>query len=283
MAAPVAMAEAAAYAAGRLASALSAGRGSAQGIANLRAAIIAWWACENGWAWPPPRNNPGNIRPGLETARAAGVDAKNFLVFRAPQDGVDAFADLIVRGAPYGGIRQAIASVLSGGDPGLIASAVGSSPWGTSGSCIRGALPNARTASAPAGGAIGATLAVSKTPSATTLADYLGMPGETLLTLDLLRSFVKRAATETGEKEGDLFAFYVDFIRKRLDQIPAPGAAFNDQQFGGQSRSQDPLSAVAGAIAALPGAFGDVLTTLAYLALMLGLIAVGLYVLATSQ
>lgn len=152
MAVPPAMAEAASYAASRLASALSAGRGSPAGIAGVRSAVLAWWACENGWRWPPnARNNPGNIRPGLESSRSIGVDARNFLVFATPQAGVDAFVDLIVRGAPYAGVRSAIAGVLAGGSPTLIANAVGASPWGTNGGCMRSALPTASSASAGSG------------------------------------------------------------------------------------------------------------------------------------
>lgn len=97
-----------------------------------------------------------------------------------------------------------------------------------------------------------------------TLADYLGLPGGTLLTVSLARQVAARAAPETGEKESTLFAFYFDFVGHRLDTIAAPGMAFNAGVFGGAQRSPAPLDGLTEALRML-------LVNSAILATILGL------------
>jgi len=67
--------------------------------------ILAHWIAENGWNWPPPRNNPGNIRCGILTASlreeypwftlAQSADASGFCVYADDVKGVLAYCCLV--------------------------------------------------------------------------------------------------------------------------------------------------------------------------------------------
>jgi hypothetical protein len=97
------------------------------GDASLSYRIIAaqWWQ-ENGPAWPPTDNNPGNIEGGpwfgavgIEQGREMGVD-----IYATPADGVRAYV-LNITGPLYESIHAAARSQ----DPLAIMHAIGLSPW----------------------------------------------------------------------------------------------------------------------------------------------------------
>jgi hypothetical protein len=67
--------------------------------------ILAHWIAENGWMWPPPRNNPGNIRCGILTASlreeypwftlAQSADNAGFCIYSDDIRGVLAYCCLV--------------------------------------------------------------------------------------------------------------------------------------------------------------------------------------------
>lgn len=298
--APPAMVEAAGYAADRLAVSLSTGgRGTAGGRLALRNGILAWWACEEGWRWPPnSRNNPGNIRPGLESSRAIGTDAKNFLIFRTPRDGVDAFVDLILRGSMYQGIRTAIANILVGqADSSALATAVGRSPWGTNAPCMLGAVVVTQAVGATptgtnwAGGAPTSTSTSSPSPIATPVVAQpfdctafqghlrrLGIPSDRTHTFT--QAEADRIAAELYNVRGDVAATIASrYVGKTVADVCEgrieTGDPFNDLPLT--------FEGIAGAIAGIPAAMGFVLAQASYLGAILILIILGLWLIARSE
>lgn len=309
------MVEAAAYAADRLAASLSTGgRGTTGGRLALRNGILAWWACEEGWRWPPnSRNNPGNIRPGLESSRAIGTDARNFLIFRTPRDGVDAFIDLILRGSPYQGIRTAIANILVGqAGSSALATAVGRSPWGTNAPCMLGAVVVAQAAGATptgtnwAGGAPTSTTTSSPSPTATpaaagantlTMAELfrlvLGVDDAHVITVaDAQRVgdwYARELAAgpqaggpqaQSGEFMAGLRKLLAVYVGRRVGDLARQGIS-DPRTAAGSAESF--FADIAAAIAGIPVAFGAVLEKVGYLVAILVIVILGLWLLVRSE
>lgn len=264
---------------------------------NVQRAILAQFACEKAGEWPPQDNNPGNVHVGAMAA--AGVrglpggvgDGGQVARFATPDAGAQGYATYIGNYRPAAGARAAIGRDDAAG----YISAVTGFGYGTNASCWRS---NYDRAAPVAAGDRRSTTPVTATPVVatpvvqpgslpSTLDKYLGRPGSELLTLDLLRSFYQRAAAEVNEKPGDVWAFYVDFVGHRLDQIPAPAAQFNPELFGGAPRSKDPLTAagdvVGDAIQGLGAAIGEGLRQAVLLLGILAVLGIGLYLTATAR
>lgn len=113
--------------------------------ADIAAAILAQWTCElgNADAYPPARNNPGNLSRGA--AAGLGVPFRvtypnpqpgnPIVTYQVPADGADAYARLINTGSRYAGVRAAVAA----GSGGAYIAAIARSGYGTSGACMAAA------------------------------------------------------------------------------------------------------------------------------------------------
>lgn len=114
---------------------------------NVTAAILAQFACEKAGEWPPQDNNPGNIH--VNAMAAAGVaglphgigDSGAVARFPTPEDGAQGYATYIRNYAGAGAARAAIAT----DDAGAYITGVTGFGYGTSGSCWRGNLNQAKT------------------------------------------------------------------------------------------------------------------------------------------
>ncbi len=242
---------------------------------DIARAIAAQWQCEQpADAWPPVHNNPGFVTVGalksvgITAAPARTAPGSGFLAeFDSPSAGAAAYAELLNRGRRYAPARAAAAR---GDGLGFLA-AVTTAGYGTRYGCASSVYRRLATSSA----ALPATSTVAA-GGPSTLADYLGRPASDLLTIDLLRQIVSRMATDTGEKEADLFAFYVDFVGKPLGSIPAPGKAFNGQSFGGAPRSPDLAAGLGEALAGFAAALQDVAGRTLLVAAIVGLVVIGI-------
>lgn len=245
------------------------------GSPEIARAIAAQWQCEQpANAWPPVHNNPGFVTVaalksvGVDATPAARAPGSGFLAaFDNPESGAAAYAALLARGRRYAPARAAAAR---GDGLGFLA-AVTAAGYGTRYGCASSVYRRLGTSAAapPATSTVAAG-------GPSTLADYLGRPASDLLTIDLLRQIVPKMAKETGEKEADLFAFYVDFIRQPLGSIPAPGKAFNDQSFGGAPRGPDLATGLSQAFATFAGALQDVAARTLLVAAIVGLVVIGI-------
>ena len=109
---------------------------------DIIAAILAQWTCEKGNAdaYPPSRNNPGNLARGA--AQGLGypfhIDYPNpqpsnpIVTFDTPQNGSRAYGKLIATGSRYRGVMLAVHK----GDGYAYIKAMGASGYGTSTACM---------------------------------------------------------------------------------------------------------------------------------------------------
>lgn len=71
--------------------------------------VLAQWIAENGWRWPPPRNNPGNLARGWAANFSYPFywtdpnpqPSNPIVTFRRLADGVDCYAEGLVRFGRY--------------------------------------------------------------------------------------------------------------------------------------------------------------------------------------
>lgn len=104
---------------------------------GARKAMVGWMNAEGGHWNNDARYNPLNTtqpEPGAGNTGSQG----NIKQYRSWQQGVDATATTLKNGR-YDGIISA----LRRGDPSAVASAIGSSPWGTSGDLVRRTIGSA--------------------------------------------------------------------------------------------------------------------------------------------
>ncbi len=109
---------------------------------DIIAAILAQWTCEKGNAdaYPPSRNNPGNLARGAASGLGYPfhVDYPNpqpgnpIVTFATPGDGARAYGKLIHVGSRYAGVRAAVAA----GNGHAYIVAMGKSGYGTSTGCM---------------------------------------------------------------------------------------------------------------------------------------------------
>jgi hypothetical protein len=112
------------------------------GDGDIVAAILAQWTCEKGNAdaYPPSRNNPGNLTRGA--ASGLGIPftvtypnpqpGNPVVTYATPRNGAHAYAKLIMTGSRYGGVRAAVR--LGNGRAYIVA--MGDSGYGTSTACM---------------------------------------------------------------------------------------------------------------------------------------------------
>lgn len=114
-------------------------------------ALVGWAKAEGGNWNNDAKFNPLNTNQSEPGAGNTGSQG-NIKVYQSWDQGLDATVATLKNGR-YGGIIQGLKS----GDPNAVASAIGASPWGTSGSLVRstisgtkvGALPQTPTYSTP--------------------------------------------------------------------------------------------------------------------------------------
>ena len=155
--------------------------------------------------WIRSESGVGNNPLGV-TSMQGGVSKLNTYPTRIA--GIDAAINLLKSSSNYAGVRTAIAT----GDLQKQAEALIASPWNRRGSPYytkvfgaAGFLSGSSTT--PSGGASTPITTLPNPPntststSGDTLADYLKLPATDKLTLDLLKSFYEKAATDTGEQQ----------------------------------------------------------------------------------
>lgn len=200
---------------------LGASTAGVPGFASVNAAVLATWSTIS---------NSGTYAQTLARLKAAGGNVRGAALaiaespWRLGPSGVKAAGGV----DPYYGKVFQQAGLLTSAD-------------------ISGGRTSGGGTWKPAAG--GASSAGStSTSSGTSLATYLGKDPSTILTMAIVGSFIDRAAADTGEKAGDISAFYADFVGKPLGQIAAPGAAYNATTFAGSQRSPDLATGVASAV-----------------------------------
>ena len=115
------------------------------GSPDVARAILAQWQCELGAnaAWPPPRNNPGNIARGLASALgiphsvAPGANpqpSNPIVTYPTPALGAQAYAAAIATQSRY---RAALLAARAGSGSQFVR-AIAASGWGTSAGCMLG-------------------------------------------------------------------------------------------------------------------------------------------------
>jgi hypothetical protein len=109
---------------------------------DIIAAILAQWTCEHGNAdaYPPSRNNPGNLSRGA--ASGLGIPftvtypnpqpSNPIVTYQVPRDGARAYSTLINTGSRYAAVR---AAVKAGNGKAYIV-AIGKSGYGTPTGCM---------------------------------------------------------------------------------------------------------------------------------------------------
>jgi hypothetical protein len=278
--------------------AIAAGAIGASGSSDVVRAILAQWQCEQAAnAWPPARNNPGNVTNaalasvGWIVHDGSGVPKK--AQFATPEQGAQAYAYLLVQAHRY---ETAIARARAG-DGGGFLRAVTDAGYGTRYSCAyavylgEGGTKAASSANVP--GATSVTLAAATTPQAVTLPfrDVFlktfaggGFTPSTVLTAGWVNQYVTFEIETTGTgfpQIGSANAAAITAVAsKSIGQVGSKLPATISVLL--QPAPPGPLD-LGSIIASLPGAFGNVLSHVALLTLILGLLGVGLYIVAKGD
>lgn len=286
---------------------------SAPGNRQVRDAMMAWWAAEDGWDWPTnSRNNPGNLRPAGDDTGSVGVTGAgafaswhpaNFYVYATPGDGVAMMVQRVKRSSHYPGIRSAIARAGTGQGTAVgIVRAVGSSPWGTNTPTMLATLIVARRAgNSPTGtgwatvhplGVGSGSLPVGQPISSPGggMPDYLGAFLATIgrARTDVVRGQDIHPALDYFQKAGIIGDGDVAWLgmRKVLDDLAAAGKTWNDLPGGlgnAATAAGNLVPDIAGAIANLPAALGDAAVHVGWLLAILALLIIGLYLTVTAE
>lgn len=228
-------------------------------------AILAQWTCElgNGDAWPPRRNNPGNLSAGAAKTIGArySVDPGSnpqpgnpIVTFPSPEAGADAYAKLLGSSGRYSGVRAAVRAR----DGRAYIEAIGASGYGGSLACMRNVLggsaapgrgasfggPGLPAASGPAGLPGGISLVG---------APFINIPeGKTLTTSDIDSVILPALGTIGG---GDPLGITAGRAQAAARAALLP---FVGRQWNKATRDAMQVALGQAATEAVPNLFGDV-------------------------
>ncbi len=258
----------------------------AQASSSMVAAIVSQWQCEQpANAWPPRRNNPGNLARGW--AAAVGIPFTVDFPNPQPSNPIVTYASAADGAQAYGiGIRSfsRYSSALAyarGGDGARFLKAITSAGYGTSYTCAISVYNRL------GGQAAGGDVIPASTTGSGVLASYSPDHILTQADLDLLYKQAK-----------DSYAHGNPLTEWQWDNMPELGPAFRAklQAYLGKPLSSlpkgfelgafnplDAIGQVADAIAGIPAAIGNVLAHLGELAIIGGLLLMGLWLVATSS
>lgn len=247
---------------------------------DLTRAVLGQWQCELGAgdAYPPRRNNPGNLARGFATGLGFPftVESPNpqpgnpIVTFRSPEAGASAY----VKGLQtYPRYRTALAAARRDDGRGFL-QAVTAAGWGTSAACALSVYGSAPTSSGP-----GAILVIAPGDAAgKTLANLFTTSKPTApFTEAMLQLLIGEIPTDNPQRD-QLIATYRSYIGRPLNTIPFQPRTFYSPGGG-------LLGPTIGDVGGLLGNFDwvpVVLTNGAILAAIVGLGYLGLRSIITS-
>lgn len=245
------------------------------GGANLTRAILAQWQCELGAgdAYPPRRNNPGNLARGFATGLGYpfSIETPNpqpgnpIVTFRSPEAGAGAYAAGLANFARYAAARTAAHRDDGAG----FLRAVTAAGWGTSASCalsVYGGTPSSSgpTAVLASAGNIGACVA-----NVTAAIGHPVTAGTTLSAADWTAIVPKLYNGLSGDPARSIVDKYAGHtVQWWCDN----GGSVGLDPLGAIGGAGDALAGIPDALAALPAAAGQVAGTLLLNGAILGVI-----------
>jgi hypothetical protein len=259
----------------------------AQASSSMVAAIVSQWQCEQpANAWPPRRNNPGNLARGW--AAAVGIPFTVEFPNPQPSNPIVTYASAGDGARAYGtGIRSfsryssALAYARGGDGARFLRALLVGTGYGTSYSCAASVF--ARLGGQAAGGDV---IPASTTGSGT-LASYSPDHILTQADLDLLYKSAKDSYAQgnpLAEWQWDNMPELGPALRSKLQAYLGKPISSLPKEIGlGALNPLDAIGQVAGAIAGIPAAIGNVLAHLGELAIIGGLLLMGLWLVATSS
>jgi len=293
--------------------AIAAGALGASGQSDVVRAILAQWQCEQSPnAWPPARNNPGNVTNGALASvgwvvhEGSGVPKK--AQFATPEQGAQAYGYLLAQANRY---RTAVARARAGDGAGFL-KAVTDAGYGTRYSCAYAVylgaggtqaassanVPGATTSVTPAG------LLTSYDPNATEtttlpfrdvfLKNFAGggFTASTRLTAGWLRQYVLFEIETTGTGTPDQTSSGQSIGDANAAAITAAGSKYIGTP-GGQlpatitvalhPPSPGPLASAQYVLANLPSVVGGILQHAALLVAILVVLILGLWLVAAAE
>jgi len=267
---------------------------------SMVAAVVSQWQCELGAdAWPPRRNNPGNVAKGW----ADGVGIPYTVEFPNPQPG----NPIVTFGSPTDGARaygigirsfSRYSSALAyarGGDGARFLKAITSAGYGTSYTCSLAIFTSLHGSAITPGATTTGSLAppASSTSTSTSidpgivLASYAPNHLLTQADLDLLYNQAKASYAQgnpLAEWQWDNMPELGPAFRQKLQAyLGKPVSSLPNSFDLGPLNPLDAIGQVAAAIGSIPAALGNVLAHLAELAFVLVLIVLGLYIVARGE
>jgi hypothetical protein len=268
----------------------------AQASSSMVAAIVSQWQCEQPTnAWPPRRNNPGNVARGW--AAAVGIPYTVEFPNPQPSNPIVTYASAADGARAYGiGIRSfsryssALAYARGGDGARYLRALLVGTGYGTSYTCAASVF--ARLGGQAAGGDV--VPASSPGALAADLASILGKSTSDLFTQadsDKLYAWVQARGVPLPYPVGDLGTTVHGVLHSSFDAqvgktVGQAGAALSDTLgsivAGGSEWAGKLADPVAGAIAGIPAAIGGVLAHMGQFAVIAALLLMGLWLVATS-
>jgi hypothetical protein len=265
----------------------------AQASSSMVAAIVSQWQCEQPTnAWPPRRNNPGNVARGW--AAAVGIPYTVEFPNPQPSNPIVTYASAADGARAYGiGIRSfsryssALAYARGGDGARYLRALLVGTGYGTSYTCAASVF--ARLGGQAAGGDV--VLASSSAPSWINDNSHVIQPGDVGPLVDYMvslndpnqaptiRFYAEHVIRGSGSIGG---ASSPGFIGKTLGELKAFAPALF-KPGGAAPLGQPGVADIGAAIAGIPAAIGDVLARLSQFAVIAAILLMGLWLVATSS